>query len=59
MKKRARDLDLDLDERQAHAMCYRKKRFKSSKAGRVAGKINQRKYECPICGHWHLTKLKG
>lgn len=55
MKKRSHDLELDLDERETYVMCYRKKKFKSSKAGRVAGKIKQRKYECPICGHWHLT----
>lgn len=55
MKKRPHDLELDLDEREAYVMCYRKKSFKSSKAGRVAGKIKQRKYKCPICGHWHLT----
>lgn len=56
MKKGGHDLDLDLDDREAYVMCYRKKRFKSSKAGRIAGKIKQRKYQCPICGHWHLTK---
>jgi len=56
MKKRRDDQALDLDEREAYVMCYRKKSFKSSKAGRVAGRVRQRKYECPVCGHWHLTK---
>lgn len=59
MKKKAHELTSDLDDREAYVMCYRKKPFKSSKAGRVAGKLNQRKYKCPVCGHWHLTKLIG
>ena len=56
MKKKHDDQALDLDEREAYVMCYRKKPFKSSKAGRVAGRMRQRKYKCPVCGHWHLTK---
>jgi len=59
MKQRHRDLAIELGERRAYAMCKRKKKFKSSEAGRLASRFNQRKYECPICGHWHLTKSKG
>lgn len=39
----------------ADAMCSKKKKFKSGEAGKLAGRFGQRKYECPICGHWHLT----
>lgn len=46
-------------DRRAYAMCKRKKKFKSSEAGRIAGKLRQRKYACPICGGWHLTKQRG
>lgn len=43
-------------DRRAYSMCNRKKKFKSSEAGRIAGKLKQRKYHCPFCGGWHLTK---
>lgn len=59
MKKRHKDLAIELGERRAYAMCKRKRKFKSAEAGKMAGRYNQRKYECPICGHWHLTKHKG
>lgn len=39
-------------------MCRNKRKFKSGEANRFAARYNQRKYECPICGHWHLTKDK-
>lgn len=44
---------------QAYQMCKKKRKFKSSEASKFGAKVNQRKYECPICGHWHLTKIKG
>lgn len=59
MKQRHREKAIELGEQRAYAMCKRKKKFKSSEAGRLAGKLRQRKYECPICGHWHLTKSGG
>lgn len=43
----------------SYLSCDRKKKFKSGEASKVAARFNQRKYECPICGHWHLTKMKG
>lgn len=39
----------------AFKMCKGKRKMKSSEAGRLAARFGQRKYECPICGHWHLT----
>jgi hypothetical protein len=45
-------------EKTSHAMCGGKKRFKSGRASKIAHKLNQRKYECPICGGWHLTKTE-
>jgi rubrerythrin len=44
-----------MDEREAFRMCRRKKKYKSGKAGRLAGLFKQRKYHCPVCGQWHLT----
>lgn len=43
----------------SYLSCERKKKFKSGEASKVAARFNQRKYECPYCGHWHLTKQKG
>jgi len=39
-------------------MCDRKRKMKSNEASFYANKLGQRKYECPICGGWHLTKKK-
>ena len=50
--------DIEHDERHAYRSCKRKRKMKSSEANKLAPKYNQRKYQCPICGHWHLTKLK-
>lgn len=58
MGKREPD-DLTLTDRGAFLMCRKKRKFKSSEASLVASIYNQRKYECPVCGHWHLTKRKG
>ena len=46
-------------DRWAYLSCERKKKFKSGEASKIASRFNQRKYECPVCRHWHLTKLKG
>jgi len=45
--------------RRTYKMCERKRKLKSGEANKMASRFNQRKYECPICGHWHLTKMKG
>lgn len=42
-------------KKREYKMCDGKRKFKSSEAGKLGGLIKQRKYECPICGHWHLT----
>lgn len=59
MNYRRGDEKLDESTRKAFKMCRSKKKFKSSTASMYAARWGQRKYECPICGHWHLTKLKG
>jgi len=59
MKGRHREKAQELGEREAYAMCKRKIKYKSSEASYYAHKWRQRKYECPICGHWHLTKSGG
>lgn len=41
------------------SMCDKKRKFKSAEASKWASKFGQRKYECPYCGHWHLTSQKG
>lgn len=58
MKKHQRELTDDFGDRTKFRMCNKKKKFKSSEASRIADMYGQRKYECPICGHWHLTKQK-
>jgi len=40
------------------SMCGGKRKFKSSEASKMAHRFKQRKYLCPICNGWHLTKLK-
>mgnify|MGYP006921309608 CR=1 FL=1 len=44
-----------LDAKRAQNMCGKKRKFKSNEASRKANKFDQRKYLCPVCGHWHLT----
>lgn len=46
-------------DRWSYMSCDRKKKFKSGEASKLASRFNQRKYECGICGHWHLTKMRG
>jgi hypothetical protein len=48
--------DFEISDRRAFLMCKSKRKLKSNKAGRRASRLGQRKYECPICGGWHLTK---
>lgn len=50
------ELDEAIADKEAYRMCKRKAKFKSSEASYYADKHGQRKYECPVCGHWHLTK---
>lgn len=45
-------------DRWEYMSCDRKKKFKSAEASKIAARFNQRKYECHVCGQWHLTKLK-
>lgn len=45
-------------DRKEYRMCARKRKFKSSEASRASSMLGQRKYRCPYCGHWHLTKKK-
>lgn len=56
MGRRPKDDTLNLDRRSSLKMCDRKKKYKSSEASKLAFAWGQRKYECPLCGHWHLTK---
>lgn len=58
MKHRERLAQFEQTDKRAYAMCKSKRKFKSSEASKVAMYMNQRKYECPICGHWHLTRAK-
>ncbi len=51
-----RGFEYDLDKGRAFNSCGRKRKFKSNEATKVANRFGQRKYECHICGHWHLTK---
>lgn len=39
-------------------MCKRKKSFVKHEAEDIAVIYNQRTYECPICGNYHLTSNK-
>lgn len=52
------DDEIEMSDRRQFSMCHRKTKFKSNEASRYANKYNQRKYECPLCGHWHLTKVR-
>lgn len=36
-------------------MCVSKKNYTSEQADGAAIQHGQRKYECPVCGNWHLT----
>lgn len=39
-------------------MCDRKRKMKSGEASKKAARLGYRKYQCPLCGGWHLTKGK-
>lgn len=48
----------DKSARKEYNGCGRKKKLKSNEASRLADKWDQKKYECDVCGHWHLTKKR-
>ena len=52
MKQQTNDYDHE------KAMCSKKRKYKSSEASKQAHKYGQRKYRCPYCKGWHLTKDK-
>lgn len=37
-------------------MCETKKRFGETTAHKVAKKLGQRAYLCPVCSWWHLAR---
>ena len=41
-----------------YVMCGRKASYTHERAKEVAKSYNQRSYECPHCGYYHLTKHK-
>ncbi|WKV32900.1 hypothetical protein MAC3UK_0013 [Bdellovibrio phage MAC3UK] len=50
--------DEGLSDRAAYSMCKRKRKLKSSEAAKLAHRFGQRKYLCPVCHGWHLTKTR-
>lgn len=41
-------------------MCFSKKKFSNyDQAERLANKLNQRVYFCPVCQNYHLTSSKN
>lgn len=41
-----------------YVMCGRKASWTHERVKEVSRKFNQRFYECPHCGYYHLTKHK-
>ena len=56
MKPRHRKVALEIGGQRKYRMCTGKTAYSIDQAKHVAMLFNQRKYECPICGRWHLTK---
>lgn len=48
-----------ISDRGAYAMCKKKRKLKSNQAAKMASRFGQRKYLCPVCNGWHLTKDRG
>lgn len=42
----------------AKGMGKLKKAFSEQAAKKRAAELDMRAYECPVCGRWHITKVK-